>query len=46
MFNKPIEELTPEELYQFRNSHECDEMGFDSCLDTKKEGVDSAEHTD
>lgn len=45
MFNKPIEELIPEELYQFRNSHECDEMGFDN-LEDKKEGVDSAEHSD
>lgn len=43
--NKPIEEFTPEELYWFRNSLDCEDMGFDN-LREEKEGVDNAEHTD
>ena len=32
---KPIEDMTPEELKEFRNSLPCDEMGIDDL-----EGVD------
>ena len=32
---KPIEEMTPEELREFRNSRPCDDMGSDE----QKEGV-------
>lgn len=37
--NKPIEEMTPEELKAFRNSLPCDDMGFEVEEYLKKEGV-------
>lgn len=40
--NKPIEEMTPEELKAFRNSLPCDEMGFETDESYEKEGVDNA----
>ena len=39
---KPIEEMTPEELYAFRNSLDCDSMGFDDPDVFEKEGVENA----
>ena len=37
--NKPVSEMTPEELKSFRNSLPCDEMGFEVEEYLKKEGV-------
>lgn len=39
---KPIAEMTPEELREFRNSLPCNEMGFDTDESYEKEGVDNA----
>ena len=36
--NKPVEEMTPEELKAFRNSLPCDEMGFDEDKFDEREG--------
>lgn len=43
---KPVEDMTPEELRDFRNSLDCDSMGFDNGDTLEKEGVDNAEYTD
>lgn len=40
--DKPIEEMTPEELKAFRNSLPCDDMGFESGDYFEKEGVENA----
>lgn len=37
--NKPVEDMTPEELRAFRNSLPCDAMGFEVEEYLKKEGV-------
>lgn len=40
--NKPVEDMTPDELKAFRNSLPCDEMGHEVEDYLKKEGVVNA----